>query len=293
MKIFLNMSNAKNLNEEAKSFEYVILPIGNFYDPRYEWLNFTEERIAKIVENYKKGIPSYKPPINIEHDDYEGKFGEIVDCKSEDGLKIKVECSEKGWELVKGKKFEYMSAEIRDYFDKKTGESVGEVLVGAALTNKPANPYVGKIELSEKELEKYKKRSDEEMTIEELQKKLDEERKKNEEFEKKLNDFRENNRKLAKEKKEKEIELKEKEWIEKGVPPIVVEEAKKILLAEETGEIKLSDGSSKTVFSAIEGIINSIPKIDMEKYGKDNEKKLSDKELGEVKELEKILEEVE
>lgn len=145
------------LNDIDKSFEYNILPVGKFYDPRYQWMEFSEDRLKGIAENFGNGIPAYKPPINIEHNDYQGKYGEITEVWIEDtGLVIKVVCNEEGWKLVKDKKFEYMSVEICDYFDKEKGVSVGECITGAALTNKPANPYVSKIELSEDEIKKIK-----------------------------------------------------------------------------------------------------------------------------------------
>lgn len=278
------------LNESDKRFQYNIVPVGKFYDPRYEWLEFSEERLKIIVENFKKGIPSYSPPVNVEHNDYAGKYGEIKECWIDGGLTIEVECSEEGWNLIKDKKFEYMSVEICDYFDKEKGVSVGEVLTGAALTNKPANPFVSKIELSEDEVKKIQEEKKQEikkgeeitMTPEEI-KKMQEE---NEKLKREKAEADKQAIALAEESKKKDVENKKKDWKEKGVPPVVADMAGAIILSEkQKTEIKLSDTEITTVTGAMEKMMEAITKIDFSQHGKETKReeiKLSDDDMKEL-----------
>ena len=152
-----NMIRITELSEAKKEFWHNILPLGEFYDPRYGKIQITKELIQQLAENFKKGIPHYKPPVNISHNDLVGKYGDIVDVEArEDGLWAKIVLTDEGAELVQKKKFEYLSAEFTEHYtDKETGEDVGAVLVGVALTNRPAHPKMQPIKLSEKLYELY------------------------------------------------------------------------------------------------------------------------------------------
>lgn len=288
------------LNEADKKFQYNIVPVGKFFDPRYEWLEFSEERLKKIVENFKKGIPSYSPPLNIEHNGYAGKYGEIKDAWIDGGLIIEVECSEEGWNFIKDKKFEYMSVEINDYFDKEKGESVGEVLTGAALTNKPANPFVSKIELSEEEVSKIKSKEGQQSSGKDGQPSVSKQKEEitmtpeeiaamqaeNEKLKKEKAEADKKAIELAEENKKKDVENKKKEWKEKGIPPVIADMAGAIILSEkQKTEIKLSDTETTTVTGAVEKMMDSIAKIDFTQYGKKTERdriKLSDDDMKEL-----------
>ena len=139
------------LEEYTKEFWHNILPIGKFYDPRYGEVNITKEMVEKMAENFKNGIPHYKPPVNISHEDIHGKFGDIVEVEArEDGLWAKIALTQDGAKLLEAKRFEYLSAEFTEhYVNKETGEDVGPVLLGVALTNRPAHPKMNPIKLSE------------------------------------------------------------------------------------------------------------------------------------------------
>lgn len=140
---------------EGKTFWYNILPISKFVyikpNGKKETIQITKELCEKIADNFKKGIPHYQPPVNISHNDFAGSYGKVIDMEArDDGLWIKVELSESGYELVKEGKFRYMSAEFTEnYVEKKTGNEVGPVFLGVALTNRPAHPEVAEIKLEE------------------------------------------------------------------------------------------------------------------------------------------------
>ena len=53
-------------------------------------------------------------------------------------------------EAINKKQYRYMSAEFDEsYMDKETNEPVGAVLLGAALVNQPANPYMEPLVLAD------------------------------------------------------------------------------------------------------------------------------------------------
>ncbi len=128
-----------------------VLPLGEFYDSRYGKVEITQEMIKQMVENFKKGIPHYQPPINLSHDDKLGAFGYVEELEArEDGLWAKLVFSDEGKKLLEERKFRYLSAEFAEsYIEKKTGKNVGYVFLGVALTNRPAHPGVQPITLAE------------------------------------------------------------------------------------------------------------------------------------------------
>lgn len=118
-----------------------LLPVGDVYVYGNEKMEITPELLKQIKENFEKGYPHYKPFLNIDHVVNE-KFGDIVGVEvKEDGLYVEIELNEEGTKLIKDKKYEYLSAELdMAYVDRKTGDIIGPVLLGAALTNRPAMP---------------------------------------------------------------------------------------------------------------------------------------------------------
>lgn len=78
-------------------------------------------------------------PLNVEHDEISGKIGLISNLEmGDDGLYAYFELTPKGQELLGDDAFDYLSPEIVWSFqDIETGQDVGPVLVGAAVTNYP------------------------------------------------------------------------------------------------------------------------------------------------------------
>jgi len=149
-----NMRLFVKLTESAKEFWHNILPFGEFYY-RGQKLKITREMCERMVKNFKAGIPHYKLPVNISHNDVLGKYGNITDLEvKEDGLWAHIVLTEEGTKLLEAEKFEYLSAEFdMDYVDKRTGKNVGPTLLGVALTNRPAHPGMNPIRLEEEVLE--------------------------------------------------------------------------------------------------------------------------------------------
>jgi len=119
-----------------------ILPFGKIYVyGQKEPIEFTKELAEEIVKNFKKGYPHYKPFVNIDHESSE-KYGDVKELYiEEDGLWAVLELNEEGQKMLEDHKYEYVSPEIDfAYVDRETGEEVGVVLLGIALTNRPALP---------------------------------------------------------------------------------------------------------------------------------------------------------
>lgn len=128
-----------------------ILPVGKFYHNKFGEIEITKEAIQNMESNFRKGIPHYKLSVNKQHNDLEGAFGEIQNViASDDGLHAEINVDEEVYKQLGSKRFKYHSAEYADdYLDKKTGKKVGATLLGVALTNTPAHPFVPEIQLSE------------------------------------------------------------------------------------------------------------------------------------------------
>jgi hypothetical protein len=119
-----------------------ILPFGKIYVyGQKEPIEFTKELAEEIVKNFNKGYPHYKPFVNIDHESSE-KYGDVKELYiEEDGLWAVLELNEEGQKMLEEHKYEYVSPEIDfAYVDRETGEEVGVVLLGVALTNRPALP---------------------------------------------------------------------------------------------------------------------------------------------------------
>ena len=133
---------------------YCILPHAAFFDRRYGHVAITPEKTKMMADNFDKGYPQgYRPPVKFGHGGDAPSPGVISNAQSRgDGLWITFSLDDEALESVKKGRFRHMSAEFVDeYMDKATGQEVGAVLVGAALTNAPAHPRAGAFRFSDEE----------------------------------------------------------------------------------------------------------------------------------------------
>lgn len=146
------MERVTKLTEIKREFWHNVLPLGSFFDMRYGKVEITSEMIQQMVENFKQGIPHYRPPVNLSHKDEFGGYGTVEELEARtDGLWARIVLTDEGVRLLEEGKFKYVSAEfVENYVDKQTGENVGYVFVGLALTNKPAHPKVKPITFAER-----------------------------------------------------------------------------------------------------------------------------------------------
>jgi len=114
----------------------------------------TPEKTKMMADNFDKGYPQgYRPPVKFGHGGDAPSPGVISNAQSRgDGLWITFSLDDEALESVKKGRFRHMSAEfVDDYMDKGSGQMVGPVLVGAALTNAPAHPKAGVFRFSEED----------------------------------------------------------------------------------------------------------------------------------------------
>lgn len=241
---------------EGTRFSYNLLPVGKFYDKRYGVVDITPEMLKEMENNFGK-YPSYEVPVKLGHGDGAQSPGKVVGVKAKpDGLEITMDVDAETAEAIEKKRYRYMSAEFgkadelyvaaeysEKYMDKKTGAPVGAVLVGAALVNQPANPYMAPLVLVddiEPELRASLERSNDDMekeTLELMKKQLSD-------AEAREKQAREELEEAKKAKDEKEAEAKSKEDEAKKANEKIAElEAANKALADEKAAIEAANKS--------------------------------------------------
>ena len=129
--------------ETETRFVYNLLPVGKFYDKRYGELYVSDQMLQQMEQNFGR-YPAYKVPVKLGHGDGAPSPGEVIGIQAKpEGLEITMTVDKDTSEAILKKQYRYMSAEFDEaYQDKETGKPVGAVLLGAALVNQPANPYM-------------------------------------------------------------------------------------------------------------------------------------------------------
>lgn len=228
----------------GNEYMYNIIPVGSFIDARYGKVDMTPEFLGTMAKNFGH-YPDYKLPVKLGHDDGAQSVGLVNDVIiKEDGLYIKFAVDDETSELLRAKRYRYMSAECEDnYMDKSTGEKVGPVLVGVALVNQPANPNVQELKFSEGGNVIMEDQAKEVLNarITELEGLIADLRAQ-------VDALKSENEKLTEEKEEieeavNEAEVKEfsERWASKGIPPVVLEKIKPLLQSKTGRVLKFSD----------------------------------------------------
>lgn len=281
------------LGDEDTRFIYNLLPVGEFYDKRYGRVSITPEKIQQMAENFGK-CPAYEVPVKLGHSDGAKSPGKVIGVEAKpEGLQITMSVDSDTAQAINNKQYRYMSAEFdEDYHDKKTGDKVGAVLLGAALVNQPAHPYVSPLVLADdinleqerngntmNELEDLRLQlSDMKAQKAQIEAELKAER---EESAKKLADLEASNKALLEEFKRIETARNEAEvksfcdnWTAKGIPPVVVEKVKPLLLAKTSRTIRLSDTDEKPALKFFDELFEAMPKITMGQTSKNDSGKV-------------------
>ena len=277
------------LSDAEGRFIYNLLPVGEFYDKRYGRISITQDKIQQMADNFGK-CPAYEVPVKLGHSDGAKSPGKVIGVQAKDtGLEITMLVDADTAKAINDKQYRYMSAEFNeDYFDKKTGEKVGAVLLGAALVNQPAHPYVAPLVLADDfHTEFIPERKNENMSeLEDLRLKLsdleaqkalaDSElktiREQSEATAKKLSELEAQNNALLEEKERAEFAAHEAEvkafcekYTAQGVPPVLIEKVKPVLLCKKSKVIRLSDDSNDDMPSLrfFGELFDAMPKITM------------------------------
>ncbi len=282
-------------------FIYNLLPVGRFYDKRYGEINVSDTLLKQMQDNFGK-FPAYEVPVKLGHNDGALSPGKVIDVQAKSqGLEITMSVDKNTSDAIRSKQYRYMSAEFdENYQDKTTGKNVGAVLLGAALVNQPANPYMQPLVLADDinpkkkgskkmdELEVLKQKlndaneklkayeaketKEQEALTEDMQKEIDAQKAQNDKLQKKLSELEANNtillaEKLKAEKEKHETEVKNfaDQWAAKGVPPALLEKIKPLLLNDVNNVIKLSDNEKEDVplIKFFGELLELMPKVNM------------------------------
>jgi len=129
---------------------YLVIPKGSFKHPMHGDLNFDDQFIAELKQNYDtKVLGETRPFVDVNHDQGEA-MGWINELNiREDGLYALIEWTEKGAGLIKAGSFKFFSPWIGPYTNPQTGETFKRVLRGGALTNVPFLKMLPPMELKE------------------------------------------------------------------------------------------------------------------------------------------------
>ena len=275
------------LGDEGTRFIYNLLPVGEFYDKRYGRVSITPGKLRQMADNFGKR-PAYEVPVKLGHSDGAKSPGKVIGVEAKpEGLEITMMVDAQTAQDINSKQYRYMSAEFdEDYHDKTTGENVGAVLLGAALVNQPANPYVAPLVLADDITPETERNDDYMNELDDLKLKLSDTQSQlkalREEAGLRTQDIDALNKRIAEleaenkalkderaraERARNEAEVKAfcDKWTGKGIPPAALEKVKPMLLAEQSRVIHLSDNSDQDVPSLkfFDELFDGLPKIPM------------------------------
>ena len=283
--VLIDGGSPKALGDDGTRFIYNLLPVGEFYDKRYGRVSITPEKLKQMADNFGH-CPSYEVPVKIGHSDGAKSPGKVIDVAAKpEGLEITMLVDGETAQAINSHQYRYMSAEFdEDYYDKTTGEKAGAVLLGAALVNQPANPYVAPLVLADditperkdydmNELEELRlKLSDTQAQMKELREesasKADDAAalsKRIAELEAENKALKEEQARVQKARTEAEVKAFCDKWTGKGIPPATLEKVKPLLLSEQSRIIRLSDDSHDDVPSLkfFDDLFEGLPKVAM------------------------------
>lgn len=277
------------LSDDETRFIYNLLPVGEFYDKRYGRVSITPAKVQQMADNFGK-CPTYDVPVKLGHGDGAKSPGKVIGVQAKpEGLEVTMIVDTETAEAINAKQYRYMSAEYdEDYHDKKTGENVGAVLLGAALVNQPAHPYVAPLRLAD---DVDTERNDDDMTeLEDLrlhlsdlkaqkaqaEAELQAVREQSEDTAKRLADVEAQNQALVEERERAENARNETEvkafcdkWAGKGIPPATLEKVKPLLLSKQSRTIRLSDDAKDETptLKFFDELFEGMPKVPMTQLG--------------------------
>lgn len=149
---FLFVIGDIKLAEGQKKSIVTILKLGEFWDPRYEWVEVTQHHFSSFIKNFNNRVYNQDIPIDIAHmgDQGGGAAGWIRKLWQEGKrLRAEIEWTDLGVEAITKRGFIYLSADYReDFKNNETAISYGPTLLGAALTIRPVVKGLDPIMLS-------------------------------------------------------------------------------------------------------------------------------------------------
>lgn len=145
----------QQLSEQDKFLRVPIAVLGKWKHPEYGEVEFSQKDFDEIITNYQSDAVGYEPPLFVGHPNNllteEGapSVGFLEKLYQDDNVLYGLfePVDEQTFKEVERGSYRYSSAEvIRNAFSKRTGENIGTVLRGAALTNRPFLTGMPKVE---------------------------------------------------------------------------------------------------------------------------------------------------
>lgn len=226
-----------------------------FFHNQYGKVEITRQLFDEMIRNHKNNARGIEVMIDYSHDSEKEAAGWIKDLsvrevalsevdpitnesKIEHQLWADVDWTPKGTKTLSDKEFAYLSADFDpDYKDNENPtQSLGAVLLGAGLTNRPVikrmNPAIQLSEFSETNIKENK------MTLEEIQKLLDAKTLKLSETEQELGDAK-------KELSDSEVKLAQIDSLMKDLGVSTVEELMSKIQAMSKDNVELAEEKEK------------------------------------------------
>jgi hypothetical protein len=127
---------------------------GTYQHPTYGDLDFSNERLTRLMESVKHKLRGIDPDIDYDHktDPVMGKkaAGWVKDSDlRSDGLWLLVEFTKAAAQAIKDKEYRYFSPEYHEAWTDAAGKVHNDVLFGGGLTNRPFLKDLIPINLSE------------------------------------------------------------------------------------------------------------------------------------------------
>ena len=149
---------------------YLVIPEGQYEHPTYGHLDFSEEFLQELIDNfYGKALGNTEPFVDIGHNEEEavGWFKELK--LVDEGMEGLIAWNDKGVELLESGQYKYFSPWISAYKNPETGREYANVFRGGALTNVPFLKMLPPIELVHHEGMSYKKAVEVNIKLSELE----------------------------------------------------------------------------------------------------------------------------
>jgi phage I-like protein len=140
----------KTLAESPRS-PVTVTRAGQFHDPRYGDFEITRQMLSEMVLNFNAKTYGQAIFVDVAHNPDQGAAGTMTKLWVDgDKLLASVEWTPYGLTAIKERGYQYLSAEYHDnWTDNEKRQPHGALLIGAALTIRPAIKRLDPIQLSE------------------------------------------------------------------------------------------------------------------------------------------------
>lgn len=141
--------------ENKKSLKVPIVVVGKYKHPKYGEVDFSQEVIDQLRENFIGKVIGFEPPVFLGHpidtisSEANPAIGFVENVIQEDDVFwAEAEAvDDEIYEDIKKGKYRYSSAEIvREYPSKYEDKMLGPALIGLAVTNRPFIPNMPRLQ---------------------------------------------------------------------------------------------------------------------------------------------------